>query len=178
MNLFKTRDLKGKTIPISPAQVHDAWRRVKASNGSGGIDGKTLAMVEVNLNGELYKLWNRMASGSYHPMPVKAVSIPKMDGSERWLGIPTVCDRVAQQVVKNVLECELERVFHKDSYGYRPSHKLQGQEAHYPNFLEVKSASGNEQGTCSATSFKTKRLDQLLWKVSKVGNVSGIQKSK
>ena len=62
-----------------------------------------------------------MASGSYHPKPVKAVSILKKDGSERWLGIPTISDRVAQQVVKNVLESELEKVFHKDSYGYRPN---------------------------------------------------------
>ena len=121
MNLFKTENLEGKSIPISGTQVRDAWRKVKAAKGSGGIDGKTLSMVETNLDGELYKLWNRMASGSYHSQPVKAVSIPKKDGSKRWLGIPTVCDRVAQQVVKNVLECKLERVFHEDSYGYRPN---------------------------------------------------------
>ena len=121
MNLFETENLKGKTIPITQKQLLAAWRKVKAAKGSGGVDGKTLSKVEEQLGDELYKLWNRMASGSYHPQPVKAVSIPKWDGSERWLGVPTVTDRVAQQVIKDVLEPELEKVFHPDSYGYRPN---------------------------------------------------------
>jgi len=120
MELFRTEQMAGKTIPITQKQVLAAWQKVKAAGGSGGVDGKELADVEANLQNELYKLWNRMASGSYFPQPVKAVSIPKGDGSQRWLGIPTVEDRVVQQVVRDVLEPELEKVFHKDSYGYRP----------------------------------------------------------
>ncbi|MEQ9036107.1 group II intron reverse transcriptase/maturase [Gracilimonas sp.] len=121
MNLFETEYLKGKTVPITESQLMSAWRKVKAARGSGGVDGKTISKVEEQLSNELYKLWNRMASGSYHPQPVKAVSIPKRDGSERWLGVPTVTDRIAQQVIKDVLEPELEKVFHPNSYGYRPN---------------------------------------------------------
>ena len=120
MELFRTEQMAGKTIPINQKQVLAAWRKVKAAGGSGGVDEKELTDVETDLKNELYRLWNRMASGSYFPQPVKAVSIPKGDGSERWLGIPTVQDRVAQQVVRDVLEPELEKVFHEDSYGYRP----------------------------------------------------------
>lgn len=120
MQLFKTCDQKGKGIPITPQQVMAAWQKVKAAKGSAGVDGKSISNVAANLPKELYKLWNRMASGSYHPRPVKAVAIPKGDGTPRWLGIPTVLDRVAQQVVKDVLEPKLEEVFHPDSYGYRP----------------------------------------------------------
>ena len=121
MPLFKTEQLKGKTVPITSQQVLAAWQKVKAAKGSAGIDGKTISEVATNLNKELYQLWNRMASGSYHPMAVKTVAIPKWDGSQRKLGIPTVKDRVAQQVVKEVLEPKLEEVFHPDSYGYRPN---------------------------------------------------------
>ena len=95
MELFRTEQMAGKTIPITQKQVLAAWRKVKAAGGSGGVDGKELADVEANLQNELYKLWNRMASGNYFPQPVKAVSIPKGDGSQRWLGIPSVQDRVA-----------------------------------------------------------------------------------
>jgi RNA-directed DNA polymerase len=121
MNLFETEYLKGKTVPVTQEQLMTAWRKVKAAKGSGGVDGKTISKVEDQLSGELYKLWNRMASGSYHPQPIKAVSIPKWDGSERWLGVPTVIDRIAQQVIKDVLEPKLEKVFHPDNYGYRPN---------------------------------------------------------
>lgn len=121
MNLFETENFNGKTVPVTREQLMKAWRKVKAAKGSGGVDGKTISKVEEQLGDELYKLWNRMASGSYHPQPVKAVSIPKWDGSERWLGVPTVIDRVAQQAIKDVLEPELEKVFHANSYGYRPN---------------------------------------------------------
>ncbi len=121
MNLFETEYLQGKTVPITQEQLRVAWRQVKAAKGSGGVDGKTIFKVEEQLSDELYKLWNRMASGSYHPKPIKAVSIPKWDGSNRWLGVPTVTDRIAQQVIKDMLEPDLEKVYHPDSYGYRPN---------------------------------------------------------
>ncbi|MEL7006450.1 MAG: group II intron reverse transcriptase/maturase, partial [Bacteroidota bacterium] len=120
MNLFETEKRKGKTVPIEPKQILAAWRKVKSNGGSHGVDGKTISKINQRLGDELHQLWSRMASGSYHPQPVRAVSIPKKDGSSRLLGIPTVCDRVAQQVIKDLLESELEKVFHTDSYGYRP----------------------------------------------------------
>lgn len=109
-----------KPFQISKRLVWEAWKRIKANKGSAGIDGVTLEQYEANLIRNLYKLWNRMSSGSYFPAPVKRVEIPKADGSMRLLGIPTVEDRVAQMVVKLVLEPRLEHVFHPDSYGYRP----------------------------------------------------------
>lgn len=84
------------------------------------MDGKSLAMFEKDLKSNLYKIWNRMSSGSYHPPPVRRVEIPKDNGSTRSLGIPIVGDRVAQTVVKMALEPKVEPVFHPDSYGYRP----------------------------------------------------------
>jgi RNA-directed DNA polymerase len=101
--------------------VWEAWKRIRANGGSAGIDGVTLEQYEANLGQNLYKLWNRLSSGSYFPAAVKRVEIPKQDGSLRPLGIPTVEDRIAQMVVKRLLEPELERVFHPDSYGYRPN---------------------------------------------------------
>ena len=98
----------------------EAYQRVKANHGGAGVDGQTIERFEQHLGDNLYKLWNRMASGSYMPPPVKRVEIPKGDGRVRPLGIPTVADRVAQMVVKRVLEPEMERQFHPDSYGYRP----------------------------------------------------------
>lgn len=121
MNLFETKLNDGKTVPVTQQQVLAAWRKVRAAGGSGGVDGKSLIKVEENLKDELYKLWNRLASGSYFPSAVKAVAIPKDGGGQRWLGVPAVLDRVAQQVVKDALEPELEKVFHQDSYGYRPN---------------------------------------------------------
>ena len=111
---------KAKPFPVSQAQVWEAWRRVKRNQGGAGVDGMTLADFEANLEDNLYKLWNRMASGSYHPKPVRRVDIPKSDGSTRPLGIPTVTDRIAQMVAKMALEEDMEREFHEDSYGYRP----------------------------------------------------------
>lgn len=98
----------------------EAYKRVKANRGAAGVDGQTIEQFEEDLSHNLYKLWNRMASGSYMPSAVRRVEIPKADGGTRPLGIPTVADRVAQTVVKQHLEPQLEEHFHEDSYGYRP----------------------------------------------------------
>jgi len=98
----------------------EAWRRVKANGGSAGVDGQTIEVFEVKLKDNLYKIWNRMSSGSYFPSPVLLCEIPKEAGKVRTLGIPTVADRVAQMVVKMHLEPKVEPVFHPNSYGYRP----------------------------------------------------------
>ncbi len=111
---------EAKSFAISKRQVWEAYKKVKANKGAAGVDGQTISEFEKNLEGNLYKLWNRMASGSYFPLPVKRVEIPKGDGRLRPLGIPTVADRTAQMVAKEFLEPEMERVFHPDSYGYRP----------------------------------------------------------
>lgn len=97
-----------------------AWERVKENKGASGVDEESIKDFESNLKGNLYKLWNRMSSGTYFPPPVRAVEIPKSDGQMRVLGIPTVSDRVAQTVVKSYLEPIVEPKFHEDSYGYRP----------------------------------------------------------
>jgi group II intron reverse transcriptase/maturase len=110
-----------KPFDITKREVWEAYKKVKANQGAAGIDGQTIDMFEQDLRGNLYKLWNRLASGSYQPPPVKRVEIPKSDGGVRPLGIPTVADRVAQMVVKQRLEPVLEPVFHPDSYGYRPN---------------------------------------------------------
>ena len=112
---------KTKPFPVTKRQVWLAWKRVKRNQGGAGVDGQTLADFEADLENNLYKLWNRMASGSYHPKPVRRVEIPKAGGGTRPLGIPTVTDRIAQMVAKMALEPALERVFHADSYGYRPN---------------------------------------------------------
>lgn len=109
-----------KPYVIPKQLVWEAYQRVKANRGAAGVDGESLAMFEKDLKGNLYKVWNRMSSGSYLPPPVRLVEIPKDNGGTRPLGIPTVGDRVAQTVVKMVLEPKVEPVFHPDSYGYRP----------------------------------------------------------
>ena len=111
---------KSKANAISKMEVWLAYKQVKSNRGAGGVDGQSLADFEVNLENNLYKIWNRMASGSYMPPPVLEVTIPKKDGGSRTLGIPTVSDRIAQMVVKNRIEPRLETVFHPNSYGYRP----------------------------------------------------------
>ena len=111
---------QAKSFKITKRQVWEAYKRVKANKGAAGVDGQTIEAFEEDLSGNLYKLWNRMASGSYFPAPVLRVEIPKEDGRMRPLGIPTVSDRVAQMVVKDFMEVELEQHFHSDSYGYRP----------------------------------------------------------
>jgi RNA-directed DNA polymerase len=112
---------KTKPYTISKKVVYDAFLRVKANKGSAGIDEKSIEEFEVNLKDNLYKLWNRMSSGSYFPPAVKAVEIPKKAGGTRTLGIPTVADRIAQMVVKLYFEPLVEPFFHEDSYGYRPN---------------------------------------------------------
>src|SRR5512137_2091889 len=97
-----------------------AFELVKANAGAAGVDKQSLSDFERNLTDNLYKLWNRLSSGSYFPPPVKAVAIPKKSGGERLLGVPTVSDRVAQRGGKLVLEPVLEPHFLPDSYGYRP----------------------------------------------------------
>ena len=111
---------KPKSFEISKRAVWEAYRRVKANKGAAGVDEQSIAEFERDLQGNLYKLWNRLSSGSYFPPPVRAVEIPKRDGSSRMLGVPTVADRIAQTVVRSYLEPEVEPVFHPDSYGYRP----------------------------------------------------------
>ena len=108
-----------KPYLISEDLVRDAYKRVKANRGAAGIDGESLAAYEEHLEDNLYKVWNRMSSGAYFPPPVRLVEIPKANGGVRPLGIPTVGDRVAQTVVKMVLEPKVEPVFHPDSYAYR-----------------------------------------------------------
>jgi RNA-directed DNA polymerase len=109
-----------KPFVIPKRLVWEAYQRVKANRGSAGIDGQSIKDFDLNLGNNLYRIWNRMSSGSYFPPAVKAVPIPKKSGGERILGIPTVSDRIAQTVVTLLLEPKLECVFHKDSYGYRP----------------------------------------------------------
>lgn len=109
-----------KPFNIPKQLVMKAYRLVKANRGSAGVDQQSLADFDVKLKDNLYKLWNRMSSGSYFPPPVKAVRIPKKQGGERILGVPTVADRIAQMVIKLMLEPQLEPVFLSDSYGYRP----------------------------------------------------------
>ena len=109
-----------KSFAIPKALVYEAYKRVKANQGSAGVDDESLQGFEDNLSANLYKLWNRLSSGSYLPPPVKRVEIEKSDGGVRPLGIPTVADRIAQMVVKLQIEPQLETHFHPDSYGYRP----------------------------------------------------------
>jgi RNA-directed DNA polymerase len=109
-----------KPFSISKGEVWEAYKRVKANQGAAGVDGQSIAEFERDVTNNLYKLWNRMASGSYFPPPVRRVEIPKGDGRTRPLGIPTVADRIAQMVVKRYLEPEVDKHFHPDSYGYRP----------------------------------------------------------
>jgi RNA-directed DNA polymerase len=111
---------EAKPYKISKRLVWEAWKQVRENQGAAGVDGVSLAAFEKDLKGNLYKIWNRMSSGSYLPPPVRLVEIPKANGGVRPLGIPTVADRVAQTVVKMVLEPEVEPVFHPSSYGYRP----------------------------------------------------------
>ncbi len=121
MSLFETELLRGKSQPITPEMVESACRKVRLNGGAAGVDGKNMSYIDAHKSSELYKLWNRMASGSYFPREVRAVDIPKADGKYRRLGIPTILDRVAQQVVLSVMEPEMEEIFHIDSYGYRPN---------------------------------------------------------
>ena len=115
-----TTDMANKPFIIEKWRVYEAYKAVKSSKGAAGVDGQTIEQFEANLKGNLYKIWNRMSSGTYFPPPVRAVSIPKKSGGERILGVPTVSDRIAQMVVKQLIEPDLDPIFLPDSYGYRP----------------------------------------------------------
>src|SRR5215211_2471442 len=108
-----------KPFSISKHSVYEAYLKVKSNRGSGGVDGISLNEFDKDNKNHLYKLWNKMSSGSYMPPPVKLMEIPKKGGGLRPLGIPTVADRIGQTVVKELLELVLEPLFHEDSYGYR-----------------------------------------------------------
>lgn len=113
-----------KSQPITKVMVWRAYESVRQNKGSGGIDQMSLADLEKNKSKELYKLWNRLTSGSYYPEAVKQVGIPKKDGGQRMLGIPTILDRIAQEVVKRHLERIVEPKFHNSSFGYRPKRNV------------------------------------------------------
>jgi len=110
---------KAKSFCISKWEVWEAYKRVRANKGVAGVDGQSIAEFEEELKGNLFKIWNRMSSGSYFPPPVRRADIPKDNVGTRPLGIPTVADRIAQTVGKRYLEPILEKLFHPDSYGYR-----------------------------------------------------------
>ena len=112
-----------KPFHIDKRLVYEAYKAVKSNRGAAGVDEQTIEQFEADLSGNLYRIWNRMSSGSYFPPPVRAVSIPKKSGGERILGVPTVADRVAQMVVKQVIEPILDSIFLADSYGYRPNRR-------------------------------------------------------
>jgi RNA-directed DNA polymerase len=112
----------GKPFEISKWEVWEAYRQVKANQGAPGVDEVTLGEFEADLKNNLYRIWNRMSSGSYFPPPVKAVEVPKPHGAgTRLLGVPCIADRIAQTVVARRLEAKVEPIFHPDSYGYRPN---------------------------------------------------------
>ena len=115
-------DPKVKSFEISKGLVWEAYKRVKAKKGAAGVDGQSIADFEGDLRNNLYRIWNRMSSGTYFPPPVMAVEIPKTGngGGTRMLGVPTVADRVAQTVAALALQARTESIFHPDSYGYRP----------------------------------------------------------
>ena len=109
-----------KSQPVSKRMVWEAYKGVKRNGGSAGVDKQSIAMFDEAQSKNLYKIWNRMTSGSYFPPPVRTVLIPKANGGKRALGIPTVSDRIAQMVVKNHLEPKVDQEFSRQSYGYRP----------------------------------------------------------
>ncbi len=109
-----------KSFDVSKELVWQAYKLVKGNKGAAGVDEQSLVEFDADLSNNLYRIWNRMASGSYFPPPVKAVEIPKKSGGNRILGVPTVTDRIAQMVVKLRLEPKVEPYFHEDSYSYRP----------------------------------------------------------
>jgi RNA-directed DNA polymerase len=113
--------MMAKPFDIPKQLVWEAYLKVKANQGAAGVDEQSIEEFERDLKGNLYKIWNRMSSGSYFPPPVLGVPIPKKSGGIRMLGVPTVADRIAQMTVKLYLEPMLEPLFHPDSYGYRPN---------------------------------------------------------
>jgi RNA-directed DNA polymerase len=115
-----------KPFCISKRIVWDAYKRVKANKGAAGVDEESIEEFERKLEDNLYRLWNKMSSGSYFPPPVRMCDIPKGNGKQRTLGIPTVSDRIAQMVVKMYIETDIDKHFHPDSYGYRPGKSAEG----------------------------------------------------
>jgi len=113
------QEQSNKPFSISKHLVYDAWKEVRANKGSAGIDAVSIKDYEQELGKQLYKLWNRMSSGTYFPQPVKLVEIPKKTGGKRPLGIPTVDDRIAQSTVVLHINERLDKEFHPDSYAYR-----------------------------------------------------------
>ena len=111
---------KGRTVPVTESMIWAAYKQVKRKKGSAGVDKKSIKKFDGDMSKNLYKIFNRMSSGSYFAPPVKEVEIPKDGGKVRKLGIPTVSDRIAQTVVKNYLEERMEQLFTESSYGYRP----------------------------------------------------------
>src|SRR5580692_1601070 len=117
-----SEDTTNKPFSIDKRRVYEAYKAVKSNGGAAGVDGQTIEEFEADLRNNLYKIWNRMSSGTYFPPPVMAVEIPKPHGGgTRVLGVPTVADRIAQTVAAARLEKAVEPVFHRDSYGYRPA---------------------------------------------------------
>ena len=112
---------QGKSFDIPKWAVWEAYQRVKANKGAAGVDGQSIGDFEKDLENNLYRIWNRMSSGTYFPPAVRAVEIPKTGGGVRVLGVPTVGDRIAQTVAAMFLEAKVEPIFHEDSYGYRPN---------------------------------------------------------
>ena len=135
-----------KPFHIDKKRVYEAYKAVKSNAGSAGVDGQTIEQFDSDLQNNLYKLWNRMSSGSYFPPPVRAVSIPKKAGGQRILGVPTVADRVAQMVVKQLIEPDLDPIFLVDSYGYRRENR------HSMLSASRASGAGNTTGFSSSTS--------------------------
>ena len=118
---LETPKPKVKSFEIDKRLVYQAWEKVRANHGAPGVDAVSIGQFQERERDNLYKLWNRMASGSYFPGPVRAVEIPKDHGKGvRVLGVPNVEDRVAQTAAAMLLEAALEPIFHPDSYGYRP----------------------------------------------------------
>jgi RNA-directed DNA polymerase len=115
-----TTDTTSKPFSVDKRRVYEAYKAVKSNGGAAGVDRQTIEQFEANLGRNLYRIWNRMSSGTYFPPPVLAVSIPKKSGGQRILGVPTVSDRIAQMVVKQLIEPDLDPIFLADSYGYRP----------------------------------------------------------
>lgn len=128
-----------KSQPITKLMVWQAYRKVKSNKGSAGIDQMGWEDLDKDLSSQLYKLWNRLTSGSYFPSPVKQVEIPKKDGGVRKLGVPILLDRIAQQVVRQHLERQLEPIFHESSFGYRP-----GRNAHQAVKQSERNCFGND----------------------------------
>jgi len=119
--VIESKPIATKPFEISKRVVWEAYEKVRANQGAAGVDGESIEEFERDCKRNLYKLWNRMSSGTYFPPPVRAVEIPKAGGKGvRVLGVPTVADRIAQTVVRSYLEPEVEPLFHPDSYGYRP----------------------------------------------------------